>query len=1009
MKHVRFILMTAVFMAALQCLSDEADFSTLRDDSELRGLKIVLVKRSMQNFAKVSGRGAKMESLGFPSNHECCSALKRSGFINEIILLDTDTGKTRTIFKPDDESFVGHIDLHWDSDRILFARSHKTNWRIWEIKLDGTGLRQVSQTPEDVDCFEPCYLPDGRIIVASNAPYQCVPCWHGVEKKFVANLYVMNSDGSSMRRLCFDQDHDTNPSVRNNGQVIYSRWDYTGINRLFLRPLMSMNPDGSFQRAIYGSNSWFPNGLYSVRELPGTTGKFLCILSGYHGSYKTGHLVIVDINRGFMEEHGIVQRISGRGLPLDVRYVDRLTENDWPKFITPCPINDSQFLVSAQMENNDNKMGIYLADTSDKLNLLYEIDGYALLEPIPLIKRNRPPAIPDRVDLALKDAIVYLQDIYVGAGLQDVPRGVVKQLRIIAYNFGYIGLAGTDKIGLSGPWDAMMILGTTPVEEDGSAIFRVPANTPVAFQALDRDGKAVQLMRTWFTAMPGESVSCIGCHESPSEVPLSRRTIASSLEPRELKSWYGPARGFDFAREVQPVLNKYCVSCHDGHESRPDLRPEEKVPDYAGLVPGRYDSQRMHSVHRNTYGGKVRYTPAYEALINYIRRVNVGDDVSVLNPGHYHADTSEMVQLLQQGHHGVRLDEQAWSRLVTWIDLNGPCHGTWQDVFKMPVPGNQHERRMQLAQLYGDFNRDPELVPETPVYDETPVKPDDIMKSLLEKKCYSVPSGHWTVERKEINLGNGVKIELVRVPSATKSNDPEIIQPPFWMSAREISNEQYRQYAPSHNSGYYTKRHEDRGDDKGMSLNGSRQPALRVSWKQAVGFCDWLTEKTGEGVSLPDEDQWEYACSAGSKDQFFFGAVETDFSIWANMADRTFATFGYKGITKYFQLGGDVDYIAAEGVKFADQRFDDGGCVTMPAGSYRANAFGLYDMHGNAAEWTLTDISGEKVVKGGSYLDRPARCSVSARYLYPSWQKVYNVGFRIVFLDPVLRKASTEQ
>jgi formylglycine-generating enzyme required for sulfatase activity len=129
---------------------------------------------------------------------------------------------------------------------------------------------------------------------------------------------------------------------------------------------------------------------------------------------------------------------------------------------------------------------------------------------------------------------------------------------------------------------------------------------------------------------------------------------------------------------------------------------------------------------------------------------------------------------------------------------------------------------------------------------------------------------------------------------------------------------------------------------------------------------------------------------------FFFGGKDSDFSPWANVADRTFATFGYRGTTKYFQIGGDVDDIAAEGVRLADRRFDDGGCVTMPIGSCRANALGLFDMHGNAAEWTATDMSGEKVVKGGSFLDRPARCTVNAMCSYPPWQKGHNVGFRVV-------------
>ena len=163
-----------------------------------------------------------------------------------------------------------------------------------------------------------------------------------------------------------------------------------------------------------------------------------------------------------------------------------------------------------------------------------------------------------------------------------------------------------------------------------------------------------------------------------------------------------------------------------------------------------------------------------------------------------------------------------------------------------------------------------------------------------------------------------------------------------------------------------------------------------------MAFCDWLSEKTGREVKLPTAPQWEYACLGNRESDFHFGSAEDDFSPWANMADRTFATFGVRGVDgKYFRIAGDADYIEAEGVSLADQRFDDGGCVTTPVGSYAPNSFGLCDMHGNAAEWTRTETTGEFLVKGGSYLDRPERCRASDNCRYPPWQRVHNAGFRV--------------
>ena len=162
--------------------------------------------------------------------------------------------------------------------------------------------------------------------------------------------------------------------------------------------------------------------------------------------------------------------------------------------------------------------------------------------------------------------MVYLADIYAGDGLEGIPRGAVKQLRLFTYHFLYPGMGGLQGVvGMDGPWDIKRIVGTVPVEADGSAVFRVPANTPIAVQPLDAEGKALQLMRSWFTAMPGE-VRLL--RRLPREPEAARRppgpSLAARRPPAEIEPWYGPPRGFSFQREVQPVLDRYCVGCHDG-------------------------------------------------------------------------------------------------------------------------------------------------------------------------------------------------------------------------------------------------------------------------------------------------------------------------------------------------------------------------------------------------------------------------------------------------------------
>lgn len=228
---------------------------------------------------------------------------------------------------------------------------------------------------------------------------------------------------------------------------------------------------------------------------------------------------------------------------------------------------------------------------------------------------------------------------------------------------------------------------------------------------------------------------------------------------------------------------------------------------------------------------------------------------------------------------------------------------------------------------------------------------------------------------------------------------------PIWISECEVTNAQFRRFDPSHNSGYYTKRR-DRADGKGLSLNGDEQPAVRLSFEEAMAFCRWLSKRTGLAVTLPTEQQWEYACRAGSRTPLNYGFVNDDFAPHANLADRTFSTgvmnargrmMPEGGVT---QATGGVPHLLLEGTKLADMRFDDGKRVTAPVGSYKPNRWGLFDMHGNAAEWALSDYNNDrKIVRGGSFFDRPARSHSSFRLGYPSWQRVFNVGFRVVVID----------
>jgi formylglycine-generating enzyme required for sulfatase activity len=948
---------------------------------------------------------------------------------NEIAVLSSvrSNGTLRTLFKPPQPRLVTDIDLHFNADKMLFSMpDDRMRWHVFEMRADGSGLRQLTPKDQpDVHFYDSCYLPDGRILFISTAPKQGVPCNASV---IVGMMYQMDADGQNIRQVCFEQDHDYYPSVLNDGRVIYLRWDYTDTPHIWNRVLMSMNPDGTGQMEYYGANSYWPNAIFFPRAIPGHPSKIAGIVTGHHEG-RVGELIIFDPAKGRHEASGVVQRVPGRNQKVEPLIEDKLVEHSWPKVVYPLPLSEKYFLVSAKPEQ-DSLWGIYLVDVFDNMVLLKEEEHFALLEPIPLRPVPTPPIIPNRVQPDRNDALVYMENVYEGPGIKDVPHGTIKNMRVFTYHFGFQTLAGIDhRVGADGPWESKRVLGTVPVEPDGSAWFRVPARTPLSVQPLDEEGQAVALMRSWMTAMPGENLSCVGCHENKSTAPLShRKTLALGKQPSEIAPWRGPARGFSFSREVQPVLDRSCAGCHNGKPGQPppDLRRDQGG--YVVYEHGRVDGKFVPASSRQELVGKFSavFDPSYTELRKYIRVGGLESDLHILPPKEFHVNTSELVQMLRKGHHNVQLDEEAWDRIITWIDLNAPNHGTWAETTRVP-PG-QRERRLELRKLYGGVIEDCEEMPEEaePQHIE-PVLPEPLRELPVAqinldgwpfdaREAAARQSAAQPVSRK-IDLGGGVEIEFVRIPAGSfVMGDPNgelderpvavvEIKEPFWMSRHEISNEQFARFNPSHDSRFEHRSSWIFSEEYlGWPLNHSRQPVVRVSWNESMAFARWLAEKLGEEVSLPTEAQWEYACRAGTGTPLSFGDLDTDFSAHANLGDlslRKLATEGWRP--------------RAPDLVVREERFDDGALVTAQIGNYLPNAWGLHDMHGNAAEWTrsayrpypyrLDDgrdsltAEGEKVVRGGSWRDRPKRCRSAFRLSYPPYQKVFNVGFRLVIED----------
>lgn len=980
----------------------------------LNGDKILTVRYQLGN----RDRRAMAPELGTQSNNwSNQESARRKGFNADIVELSNlrDEVQIRTIYKPDNTSSIADLKLHWDGDRAMFTQTMSDNrWNVFEVKLNNGDCKKLIDNPEpDLEFYDGTYLPDGRIIANSNIGYQGVPCVNGSDP--VGNMVLYTPQSKNLRRLTFDQDANWNPVIMNNGRVMYTRWEYTDLTHYYTRIVMNMNPDGTEQKALYGSGAMFPNSTFDVQPLPGYASAFVGIISGHHGVARSGRLILFDPAKARKGAAGMLQEIPHRNRPIVEEVKDRLVDGVWPQFIKPSPLNDTYFLVAAKLDKND-LWGIYLVDKFDNVTCLHKMEGEGYISPIAVRKTVTPPAIPDRVKLDDKQATVFIQDIYEGEGLKGIPRGTVKSLRLHAYEYAYVQTQSDHNWhGIQSGWDIKRMLGTVPVEEDGSVIFKIPANTPVSIQPLDKDGVAVQWMRSWLTGQPGEIVSCVGCHEDQNQIVIPKRVIASQKAPHALTPPEGGTRSFTFDLEVQPILDRACIACHNGEGKAFDLRGGKK-------------------------DGK-GYGTSYLNLHPYVHRQGGEGDMVVLYPYEYHPNTSELVRLLKKGHYNVQLTDAEWRKIYNWIDYNAPDKGYFNaNVLKsFPYQGyDQIERRKQLTDKYAggagvDWKKEiadyaAQLKNKGEIKPVMPKKVSPVKEKVLKVKGWPFAPDRvkeMLADEKEtvkvLEIAPGVQMTFVRIPAGefvmgSYHGEPDTypttkvkIDKAFWMGELEVTNQQYNTIFPQHDSRYVDQQWKDHVVP-GYPANKPEQPVIRVSYNDAMEYCKILSQKTGLNITLPTEAQWEWACRGGSDEDFWFGNLNADFGKKDNLADVTTNKFAVSGV--------DPQPMSPESPWYKYYTFlpkaanvDDGSLVQVGGKKYEANPFGLYCMHGNVAEWTRSDyvpypykenpkkVSEYKVVRGGSYIERPKYSTAYSRKGFYPYQCVFNVGFRVIIED----------
>ena len=603
------------------------------------------------------------------------------------------TTETKVLYEVADGS-IRDPDVSYDGKRIVFSMrtSFETDdYHLYEYSVETGQVRQITFGPGVAD-IEPAYLPNGDIVFDSTRGIQLTDCWWTE----VSNIFMCDGDGRFLRRITFDQVTVNYPKPLSDGRILYTRWDYNDRGHTFPQPLFVMNADGTAQTEFYGNNSFFPTSILHARGIPNSGSKAVGIAAGHH-TYQHGKLIMIDRTKGTQENEGATLIAPVRETPAD--RID-VYGQDGELFAYPFPLSDSEFIVTynpiGRSDWYKTPFGVYWFDIDGRRELLAFDPAISCNQPVQLAAREAPLPRPSDVDYSKSTGRYYVQNVYEGPGLNGIEPGTIKSIRIVSllyrpcglgynWNWGEVSDSNVSTpVSINGTWDAKKVIGEVPVESDGSAYFEVPARTPVYFQLLDENHDTVQTMRSWSTLQPGELFGCVGCHEPKDNIMAntSGQTTEALKKPIAIpRNFYEPGPGyrqndgFSYVRDIQPILDKNCVSCHDGSESAPrpnltaDYHPTQETP---GLKPERDFSE---SYYQLVDGGAKNRT--------YIDWPDIHSPPYLMKAPIAGAANSPMMEMLRNpsgAHADVRLSEIDLRKIALWIDLFVPFCGSYDEA-----------------------------------------------------------------------------------------------------------------------------------------------------------------------------------------------------------------------------------------------------------------------------------------------------------------------------------------
>jgi hypothetical protein len=552
----------------------------------------------------------------------------------------------------DDRGGVRDPQVHYDGRRILFAyrKGGTENYHLYEINADGSGLRQLTDGP--FDDIEPTYLPTGEIVFVSTRSKRWVNCW----LTQVATLHVCDRDGRNLRPLSSNNEQDNTPWPLPDGRILYTRWEYVDRSQVDYHHLWTANPDGSNQTILYGN--LHPGVLMiDAKPIPNSR-KLVSIFSPGHGRREhEGSITVVDPSAG-PDAKEFARKIGKAGNLRD-----------------PWPFSEDLFLAASGANlvlvdgagKSETLFTLPAADVAAKLNLH---------EPRPLAARPRERVIPPRVDLAQSTGRLILADVNRGRNMQGVQPGEIKKLLVLEtlpMPIHYTG--GMEPISFGGTFTLERILGTVPVEPDGSAYFELPALRSFLFVALDEHDRSVKRMQSFLTVQPGETTSCVGCHEDRVQAPPSGGAVLQALarKPSRVEPMRGVPEVFDFPRDIQPILDRRCVQCHDYSTRKGGV-----------ILAGDRGPVYSHSYFTLTVRNQVadgRNRPQS----NYAPRA-LGSSASAL------------MRKLEPAHHGVQATAAEKKMVAMWIETGAPYPGSYA-ALGTGMLGAYQENQLQRPDL----------------------------------------------------------------------------------------------------------------------------------------------------------------------------------------------------------------------------------------------------------------------------------------------------------------------